>query len=409
VKSAQGTVLRMRWLWLVAVALAVAACQPAPAASPGTQPPTTGPLPKPAAPAASPSPSAAPGASPGASPSAPTPSVVASPAAAGVSFDEQGVASFYRGKTVRFIITSAPGGTADTTARLVAQYLAKYIPGTPAIVPENRAGASGIIGTNAIYNTEPKDGTVIGASDSSLVNLQALGGDQVAYDAGKVNWLGAVTTDATGCLARSDTGVASLQDLISGGKRLVLGAGDKGNNIYDLPAVLNATLGTSIRIVPGYAGVAPIRLAVQSGEVDGFCITWKAMLVSDLPWLEGDNPYARVFVMLGSSLPPHPVFQNATLAEAVARTEADRQLMQMVDGPQRMNRPYFVAPEVPADRVAGLRRALAMTFADPEFLDAAARSRIDVSPLSGEQVLAVVQQVLGTPRPVVDRYKEILR
>jgi tripartite-type tricarboxylate transporter receptor subunit TctC len=334
---------------------------------------------------------------------------VPSPSPAAASFDEQAVANFYRGKTIRFIIGASPGGTSDVTARLVAQNIGKHIPGNPTVVPENRPGASGILATNSIYTTEPKDGTVVGASDSSLVNAQALGTDQVVYDAAKFNWLGAVTTDATGCLARSDTGVNSLEDLISGGKQLVVGAGAKGNNIYDVPAALNAVFGTKIRIVPGYAGVAPIRLAVQNKEVDGFCITWKAMMVSDLPWLEGDNPYAKVFVLLGSSLPPNPVFQHATLAESIVKSPADRQLFDVIDAPQVINRPYFMAPEVPADRVAALRRALTETFDDPEFQAAAASSRIDLAPVSADETLAVVKRVLSTPKDVLDRYKEILK
>jgi hypothetical protein len=116
-----------------------------------------------------------------------------------------------------------------------------------------------------------------------------------------------------------------------------------------------------------------------------------------------------VFVMLGSALPPHPVFRNAALAESLAKTPADRQLMQVVDGPQLMNRPYFVAPEVPADRVAALRRALSRTFVDPEFMAAATNARIELSPLTGDEVLAVVRRVLATPPDVIERYKEIVR
>ena len=390
--------------------LAATACQPTPAASPAA--PTSAPLAKPTvATASSPAAASPVVASPSvaASPAIPKPAASPSPAAAAATFDEQAVAAFYRGKTVRFIVGAAAGGTSDVTARLVAQYIGKHIPGNPTVIVENRPGASGIPATNSVYAAEPKDGTVVGASDSSLVNLQALGGEAVAYDAARVNWLGAITSDATGCLARSDTGVASIQDIIAGGKKLVMGAGAKGNNIYDMPAVLNATLGTNMTLVPGYQGVSAIRLAVQNGELDGFCITWKAMLVSDLPWLEGDNPYARVFVMLGSALPPHPAFRNAALAESLAKTPAARQLMQVVDGPQQMNRPYFVAPEVPADRVAALRQALSRTFVDPEFKAAADGARIEVSPLTGDEVLAVVRRVLATPPDVVERYKEIVK
>jgi tripartite-type tricarboxylate transporter receptor subunit TctC len=376
-----------RWSWRRVAVLGVVlgllmGCAPR-AATPAATPPA----------AASPAPSAA--AAPGA----------ASPAAGG---DEGGVAAFYRGKTVRIIVGLSPGGGYDLTSRLLARHLAARIPGNPTIIVENRPGAGTMLAANAVYATEPKDGTVIGNFDSSLVLLQALGATGIGYDSARFNWLGATVKDVTGCLVRADA-VTSLQDTIAG-KEVVLGALALGNNSYDVPVVLNATLGTHFKLVPGYGGTAQFRLAVESQETDGYCVTYKsAILVNDQPWLEGDPPRARMLVVMGANPPESPYLRGVPAAESLARTDEARELLRVVDAPQVINKPYAVAPEVPAERVAALRRALMETYADPQFLAEAKRSNLDVDPSSGEEVGRVVQGVLNASPATLARLKEIIK
>ena len=70
------------------------------------------------------------------------------------------VASFYRGKQIRFIVGSAPGGTYDLVARVVARHMGAHIPGNPSIIVQNQPTAGGVVMANQLYALGPKDGTV---------------------------------------------------------------------------------------------------------------------------------------------------------------------------------------------------------------------------------------------------------
>jgi tripartite-type tricarboxylate transporter receptor subunit TctC len=344
------------------------------------------------------------------------PATAASPAAAAApkpaakpAFDEKAVTDFYAGKTVRIVVGLGAGGGYDLTSRLIAKYLPKYLPGNPTVIVENRPGAGSALAANSIYATEPKDGTVIGNISPTLVLRQALGQAGVEYDASKLQWLGSTAKDFTACLVRSDTGITSIQDTING-KEIVLATLGPGDNSQDVPAVLNATLGTNFKLVSGYDGTSKFRLAVESKEADGFCITFiSAILVGDSPWLEGSDPFARLIVAVTDQLPDHPFLRGVPTAQSLAKTEDAKTLLRAVDAAQIINKPYFVAPGVPTDRVAALRKALANTYADPEFKEDAAKAKFDINPSSAEEVERVVQGVLNTPAPLLTQLGQLLK
>jgi tripartite-type tricarboxylate transporter receptor subunit TctC len=415
---------------LAALVLLAAACAPAAPPSPTAAPAKPTEPPKPAAtaapakpteaPAAKPAPTApakpaeakpaaSPAAKPAASPAAkPAEAKPAASPAAKAAFDAKSIADFYRGKTVKIIVGLSAGGGYDLTSRLIARYLPKYIPGEPTVIVENRPGAGSALAANTIYNTEPKDGTIIGNISPTLVLRQALGQPGVEYDGARIQWLGATAKDFTTCLVRSDTGVTSIQDSING-KEIILATLGPGDNSHDVPALMNASLGTRFKLVPGYQGAAQFRLAVDNKEADGFCITFiSGMLIGDTERLSGANPAARIIVSLAERNPDHPFLKDVPTADSLARDAEAKTLLRAVDAAQIFNKPYFVAPGVPADRVAALRAALASTYADPAFVDEAKKARFDISPSSGEEVERVVRDVLNIPPPLLDKLKAVL-
>jgi tripartite-type tricarboxylate transporter receptor subunit TctC len=317
------------------------------------------------------------------------------------------VASFYRGKTVRIVVGTAAGGGFDVTARLLAERLPAYLPGAPTVIVDNRPGAGGLLAANTVYATEPRDGTVVLSFVSSIIIRQVLGQPGVSFDAGRLQWLGATDEDASACLVRSDTGVRAIQDM-AGGKEVVIGTGGQGNDSHDVPAVLAAELGARLKLVPGYQGAAEFQAATEKQEIDGYCISFKALLANVPQWLEGEQPFARIVAIMGETLPDHPSVRGLVPAERLAKAEESRQLMRLVNAGQRINKPYAVAPEVPPDRVQALRVALARAYADPELRARADRARIAVNPLTGQQVTDVVQGLLRTPQPLLERLRSII-
>jgi tripartite-type tricarboxylate transporter receptor subunit TctC len=331
----------------------------------------------------------------------------ASPAAR-PGFDEKAVADFYRGKTVKFIVGSAAGGGFDLYARIVARHMPRYLPGSPTMIVENRPGGGTLLTANTVYNTEPKDGTVIGTFAENLVLSQALGKEGIQFDAAKYQWLGSATKGRTSCLARTDTGIRSLQDTI-GGKELVVGTDGPGSNIHDVPAILKAALGANLKLVPGYGGAGPLLLATESKEVDGYCGTFNVMATSARSQLEGSSPTARIIAITGEQKPDHPLLKETPTGLSLAKTEEAKELLRAGTAPEEMAKPYAVAPGAPADRVAALSDALARTFADQEFAAEIVKAGQDVVPASDREVTRTVQSLLNTPAPILAKLKDILK
>jgi len=332
-------------------------------------------------------------------PSAAKPAAAARAPAAASQADEQ----FYQGKTVRIVVGYAAGAAYDRIARSLARYLPKHVPGSPTIVVENMVGAGSTVAANYVYRAAPRNGTVIGNFNSLLVLQQLMAGPGIEFDAAQFNWLGSTQDTRTVCMVRKSTGVRTLANLLGpSGKEVSMGAAAPGSNSWDYPAILKE-LGAKIRLVGGYDGQAKTYLAIEQGEVDGTCSTWEAMRVSAARLF--DDGLVSVFVQMGlqkaADLPDVP------LVGEYLKTDEQRALISALASVDRMTRPFALPPEVPADRVATLRKAFLDTMNDPEFQQEAEKARDELAPKSGEEVAEIVRGILGTPRSVIDDLKRI--
>jgi tripartite-type tricarboxylate transporter receptor subunit TctC len=324
------------------------------------------------------------------------------------AYDERAVADFYRGKTIRIIVGFTAAGAFDFYSRLLANHMSQYIPGNPTIIVENRPGAGSALAANLVYAVEPKDGTVIGSFNEFLVLQQLLGAEGIQFDAAKFNWLGSSVDTTSTCLVRSDSGINSIQELM-GGREVVVGATSPGTPTYDTPATMNAALGTRFRMVTGYEGITQINLAMESREVDGYCVSLDAVQIVARRLVEADPPAVKILSAMGSQPSEHPYLRNVPVTEPLARTEREKQLLRAVHAPSRISKPFAVAPEVPRDRVEALRRAMVAVFADPAFIEETRAANQERSPSEGEKVTAVVQELLQTPAETVAELKNILK
>jgi tripartite-type tricarboxylate transporter receptor subunit TctC len=321
--------------------------------------------------------------------------------------DEKAVADFYSGKTIRIVIGSGAGGTYDVYSRLIAKHMPRFIPGNPTITVQPRPGAGGLIAANTVYNTEPKDGTVIASFGETFVLRQAIGAPGIQFDSAKYQWIGSAINTAIGCVARTDSGVASFRDVIDG-KPFTVGTMAPGSTIYDTPAILNAVFGTQMKLVRGFEGVANIVIATEAKEVDGYCASWLAMLTTGRHMQLFDGGVIRFILIMGDKTPDHPLLKGVPAAETIAKTPDANQVLRALHAPSQMTNPYAVHPEVSKDKVEALRRAFMATFADAEFVADAKKSKIDFTPSSGQQVTHVVQAILNTPPTVLARMRKVL-
>jgi tripartite-type tricarboxylate transporter receptor subunit TctC len=290
---------------------------------------------------------------------------------------------------------------------LIAKHMPRFIPGHPTLLVQPRPGAGGLIAANAVYNSEPKDGTVIGSFGETFILRQAMGAPGIQFDVAKYQWIGSAIDTMIACVARPESAVTSFQDVIDG-KPFTVGTMAPGSTIYDTPAVINAAFSVQMKLVRGFEGVAAIVNATDAKEVDGYCASWLAMLTTGRHLQLINNGTIRPILIMGDKTPDHPLLQRVPAAESVAKNDEAKQLLRAMHAPSQITNPYVVHPEVSKDRVEALRRAFWATFMDPEFQADAKKSKIEFTPSNGEKVTEVVQAILSTPQAVLGKMKKIL-
>lgn len=315
----------------------------------------------------------------------------------------QTVEEFYKGKAIRFLVGYGPGTGYDVYMRVVQRHIGKHIPGRPTVVPENMPGAGGLIMANYLYNVAPRDGTAIGLPSRNLMTDPLHGNEAAKFDALKFNWLGSVSSDVSTCLTWRKSGVLTLKDALT--REVKLGGNGPQTDSAIMPRVLNALIGTKFKTYNGYPDSGAVGLAMEQGEVDGYCGFTLGSVRSSRPvWLEKDQ------VAIISQMGPenHPDLKDTPNPLGMMKDEASRQAYLLVFGAGKMGRPIATPPGVPADRVAALRKAFEATIKDPEFLDDVKRSRIDMDgPSDGAAVESLIRQLYATPKPVIDRVTDL--
>jgi tripartite-type tricarboxylate transporter receptor subunit TctC len=322
---------------------------------------------------------------------------------AGSARAQDDVAAFYSGKTIRLVVGIAVGSGYDVNARLLARHLANHIPGNPTIVVQNQPGAGSQTMTNALYNTGPFDGTVIGAPFAGLPTAPLLQPGAARYDPTKLIWLGTTNRETHVTYVWHTAPVQSLAQLAD--KELIMGAQAPGSSQVDFPLVANAVFGWKFKVVGGYESTSKINLALESGEAQGTVAAWTTLKTLKPDWLESKKIkiIAQWALRKNSELPDVPSVLD------LAKTEADRQALQLVMARLDFGRPFFLPPGVPPERVAALRRAFDATMKDPAFLEEAKKLKIDVDPVGGAELGELIAKVAATPADTVARARDALQ
>ena len=263
---------------------------------------------------------------------------------------------FYQGKTIRIIVGSDPGGGFDTYSRTIARHMSKHIPGNPVIVVENMPGAAQMISANYLYRVAKPDGLTLGNFAGTLFLAQVMGRPGVEYDVRKFEYLGAPARDFSTCTLSKRTGIASLQQWLAAKNPVKIGGIGPGDFTYEIPKILEFALGLPIQVVAGYKGTAPIRLAVESGEVDGVCMDWNSIKAT---WRKAlDSGDVKVVVQIAART--HPELSDLPIAADFAKSAEGRRLIQVGIHDRGLSfRPYTLPPNVPRERSKILRAAFA--------------------------------------------------
>jgi tripartite-type tricarboxylate transporter receptor subunit TctC len=304
-------------------------------------------------------------------------------------------ADFYKGKNVDLYIGYSAGGGYDVYARALARHVGRFIPGNPTVVTKNMPGAGSLVLANWLYNVAPKDGTAFGMIGRGTGFDPLLGSTKAQFDAAKFNWIGSMNDEVSVCVAWHTTGISKLEQVTQ--KELTVGGTGPAADTDQFPKVLNGTIGTKFKIVTGYPGGNDIDLAMERGEVMGRCgWSWSSVIATHKSWMD-DN---KISVLVQLSLNKHPDLPNVPLIMDFAKNEEQKQIFRLVFARQPMGRPFLAPPGIPADRVAALRKAFMATLTDKTFLAEAEKMKLEINPVSGDAVQAMVQEIYQTPKPV---------
>jgi tripartite-type tricarboxylate transporter receptor subunit TctC len=297
-------------------------------------------------------------------------------------------ADFYAGKTITFIASDDAGGGYDTYTRLLAQYIQKYIPGTPVIVVRNEPGAGGLRAAQDTYFVAEKDGTKIGNFRASniLDSILDIRGGEI--DPNKYEWIGNMTTDTDLCSFWYTSGVHSFEDLKN--KQVVVGAAGTGSQGYSFPQVINYALHTQMKIIPGYKGTADRILAMQQGELQGGCGMNASTITSIYPQLIAGG---QLIPITQSGLHAYPALPNVPLTQSFATTDNQRRILTTIFSQMDIARIFAAPPGTPQDRVEILRKAFMQALSDPGLIDEAKKMRLDLNPMSGEEAAKIVAEM----------------
>jgi tripartite-type tricarboxylate transporter receptor subunit TctC len=315
--------------------------------------------------------------------------------------------SFYKGKTVRIIVGGSAGGGYDTYSRAIARHLGMLVPGNPTVVVENMTGAGTLISANHVYNIAKPDGLTVGHFIGGLMLQHVLGKPGIEFDGRKFEHLGVPAQDTTTIGITKVSGVTGIDNWLATKKPLKFGGVGPGAATDDVAKIVRATMGVPMQLVSGYKGTADIKLAVNSGELHGLVNSWESFKSG---WIKEVESGAVMVVLQMLPNGRHPDLPRVPSILDYVKNEEGRKIVQTgVFDYGSIARPYVLPPGTPKDRVIVLRKALADTYKDPEFLADAKKARLDMAPLSGEELEKIVERTYNLDKALVAKLKEILK
>jgi tripartite-type tricarboxylate transporter receptor subunit TctC len=311
---------------------------------------------------------------------------------------EDPVADFYKGRQVAIVVGTPPGSSLSLYSQALARHMGRHLPGNPSFVVQHMPGAGGLTAANNAYNFAPRDGTALVTTNRTVLIEPLLGGKGAQFDALKFTWLGSTNVEYTVCLSWHTAPVKTLQDAFA--KELVIGSYGAAGPSAVFAKAANKLAGTRFTVIGGYQGGPQALLAMERGEVEGFCaMSWSELKRRKAEWLT----QKKVNMLFQMALERHPDLLDVPLISDHARTPEDRRVFELLFAPHDMGRPFYAPPGVPADRAQALRSAFERTLKNPQFLADSEKAGLDIHYVGGDSIQRTLERMYAAPRSVIER------
>jgi tripartite-type tricarboxylate transporter receptor subunit TctC len=326
------------------------------------------------------------------------------------SYDLPAQTPYYQGKTIRLVAGTPAGSVYDTYARLMAQFMPKYIPGTPNIIVQNMPGVASMVAANYIYTIAKPDGLTIGAIQPALYFDQLVGRKEVQFDWQKFSWIGNTTVSHHLLYIRADAPYKNIEDIRKSSVAPKCGSEGTASSAYYIPKLLEETLGSKFNVVTGYNAGTEVDLAVERGEVQCRAFTIAAFFAREPFHTWRKKGFVRVLMQTGkkrdANLPDVPSLHE--LMDQYKTQDSSRRLANVILAANEIGRPIVGTPGIPAERVKILRDAFTKAVNDQELIEEAKKKRLDLDPVSGEDLQTLASEIMAQPPEVVERMKKLL-
>jgi tripartite-type tricarboxylate transporter receptor subunit TctC len=316
----------------------------------------------------------------------------------------QSVAEFYKGKILNVVVGAGEAGTNTAYARVIADFLPKYLPGSPTAVVRIMPGAGGLKAANYMYDVAPKDGTYYAVVQRGIIAQPLFGIEQATFDATKINWIGSTAREVSvGVVWAATTEARTIQDATK--QEIIVGSQGAGSQPGLFPLVLNHFLGTKFKVVHGYKSGTELTLAMERGEVQGrIGWSWGSLKSRSADWIRDHK--VRVLVQMG--LDKSRDLPEVPLALDLAKSPEDRDALNLIFASTTIGWPTMMPPNVPADRLQAMRDAFDKTVRDPQFVAQAEGQGLEIDPMSGQEIQAIIRRMYAMPKSVVERARVVI-
>jgi tripartite-type tricarboxylate transporter receptor subunit TctC len=312
-------------------------------------------------------------------------------------------ADFYKSHSVTLGVPNSAGGGYDVYARALARHLTKHISGKPNVIVQNVPAAGGMALANQLYTTSPRDGSYIGMVRGTVVHEQVFKTPQVQFDARKFLWVGNMNIDYDACVVAGKSPVKTIDDFYK--YETTVGASGAGAQSFTFPQVYRELLGMKLKVIAGYPGTPERMLAVERGELDGFCGITLSTFSSQLA---DQAAHGKIKLIAQASTRKHARYPDLPNILDQAKTVEVRQALEFLYTPLALGRAFAAPPDTPKDRLEALRQGIWAAMKDPEFLEDAKKLSIDIEPMDAEETTRTANRIFETPAEAVARIKSTI-
>jgi tripartite-type tricarboxylate transporter receptor subunit TctC len=255
-------------------------------------------------------------------------------------------------------------------------------------------GVGSIIAANHLFNASPKDGTVIGNISGPIVLEQLFGAPSVQFDMAKFRYLAVPVSESYLMIVTKKPGVTKFDELVGPKSKPVSMGAIPGSTVEHAPILARDVLGANLKVVSGYKGTADVRLAMDSGEVDGFFNTWVSSKVTSFDKVR--NGDWTVLAQLSEKPIKDLIVPNVPTIPQIAKSEEHRLILKYgTSTANEFGKVYVIPPGTPPERAKALEVAFEKAFADKELVADANKGKLEIDPLIGDDIHKLVVEFLG--------------